>query len=158
MDGRSFLKLLFCIGVSQAAGLLGSVFTVTGTGSWYQDLDRPVAAPPNWVFGPVWTVLYTLMGIAVFLVWQRGLARPGVKAALAIFTLQLGLNALWSIVFFGLENIGGALIVILLLLGAIGLTMMLFWRVSRVAAVLLVPYLLWVLFATYLNYAFWVRN
>lgn len=158
MDGRTFGKLLACIGISQAAGLLGSVFTVTGSGSWYQQLQRPEVAPPNWVFGPVWTVLYTLMGIAAFLVWEKGLARPGVKVALAVFAVQLGLNALWSIVFFGTENIGGALIVILLLLGAIALTGMLFWRISRAAGILLVPYFFWVLFATYLNYAFWVRN
>jgi translocator protein len=158
MDGRTFGKLCLCIGVSQAAGLLGSVFTVTSVGTWYQQLDQPAVAPPGWVFGPVWTVLYTLMGIAAFLVWERGIKRPGVKAALAAFAVQLVLNALWSVVFFGAQDIGGALLVILALWGMIILTTMLFWRVSRTAGVLMLPYFAWVTFATYLNYVFWVRN
>lgn len=158
MTKSSLLKLALCIGGSQATGFIGSLFTVTGVNSWYRMLERPVLAPPNWVFGPVWTTLYTLMGISAFLVWEKGITRPGVKVALAVFVLQLGINALWSLLFFGLESIGLALIGIFVLLGMIVVTMLLFSRHSRLAAVLLIPYLLWVLFATYLTYSFWVLN
>lgn len=158
MTKSSLLKLALCIGGSQATGFIGSLFTVTGVNSWYRMLERPVLAPPNWVFGPVWTTLYTLMGISAFLVWEKRITRPGVKVALAVFVLQLGINALWSLLFFGLESIGLALIDIFVLLGMIVVTMLLFSRHSRLAAVLLIPYLLWVLFATYLTYSFWVLN
>lgn len=158
MSGPSFGKLFLSIGICQAAGLVGSVFTASSIDRWYRFLERPALAPPNWVFGPVWTLLYTFMGVAAFLVWERGFRRPGVRAALAVFAAQLALNALWSFLFFGLQDPEAALIGIALLWLAIVATIALFWRVSRVAGALLVPYLLWVSFAAYLNYAFWRLN
>lgn len=158
MNARTFGKLIAAIAASQAAGIIGSVFTMGSVDGWFRTLERPALAPPDWVFGPVWTTLYTLMGIAAFLVWNKGLARPGVKLALSVFVAQLVANSLWSILFFGAQNIGAALVCVLVLWALIVLTAVLFWRISKIAALLLVPYLLWVSFATYLNYAYWVLN
>lgn len=151
------LALLFIL-VCQLAGILGAATTVTGASSWFEALDKPFFNPPSWVFGPVWTVLYTLMGVAAFLVWRQGWARPEVKAALATFGVQLLLNAAWTPVFFGAHQIGLALLIIVLLWGAIALTMRRFFPLSRWAGWLLVPYLLWVTFATALNAAIWALN
>ena len=147
------LKLLTAIVISEAAGIIGSLFTASAIPGWYASLIKPQLAPPNWVFGPVWTTLYALMGIAAFLVWKRGLERREVKTALAIFVGQLALNTLWSIIFFGLKNPGAAFIEIILLWLAILATIIAFAKISKPAAWLLVPYLLWVSFAGYLNYA-----
>ena len=152
------LKLLTAIVISEAAGIIGSLFTASAIPGWYASLIKPQLAPPNWVFGPVWTTLYALMGIAAFLVWKRGLERREVKTALAIFVGQLALNTLWSIIFFGLKNPGAAFIEIILLWLAILATIIAFAKISKPAAWLLVPYLLWVSFAGYLNYAIWALN
>lgn len=159
MSGKNVVRLVVACGVSLAAGLIGS-FTTMGGGfdSWYSTIDKPSFTPPSWVFGPVWTILYLLMGVAAFLVWQKGVQLRLVRIALGWFLVQLVLNALWSPVFFGLHQIGWALVVIVLLWIAIVITIYHFSRVSQMGAVLLVPYLLWVSFATVLNGAIWRLN
>jgi len=152
--GQALLFILVC----QLAGILGAVFTVTGESAWYQNLDKPIFNPPSWVFAPVWTLLYTLMGIAVYLVWKRGWHRYVVKKALAYFAVQLVLNARWTPIFYGAHQVGLALIVIGLLWVAILATMLLFYQRSKLACWLLLPYLLWVTFATVLNASIWVLN
>ncbi|MDO8581755.1 MAG: TspO/MBR family protein [bacterium] len=151
-------KLIIAIVISELAGVIGAVFTTPSIPTWYAGLARPSFSPPNWIFGPVWTTLFALMGIAAFLVWRRGLGEPGVKRALIIFDVQLVFNLLWSIIFFGLHNPGGALIEIIILWLAILTTIIAFAKISRPAAWLLVPYILWVSFAGYLNYAIWMIN
>ncbi|MFH1145837.1 MAG: TspO/MBR family protein [bacterium] len=151
-------KLIIAIAVSELAGIIGSVFTAPSIGTWYAALIKPSNNPPSWLFGPVWTILYVLMGIAAFLIWKKGLDRKDVRIGLGIFIGQLVLNTLWSIIFFGLHSPGGALIEIVFLWLAILATIVAFYEISRPAAWLLVPYILWVSFAMYLNYAIWTLN
>ncbi len=163
MKFNNFFKLIIAIVVSEAAGIIGSVFTMPSIAGWYAGIVKPALNPPAWVFGPVWTTLYALMGIAAWLVWKQwDQGNPStklkVKIALAIFGLQLFLNAIWSIIFFGLQNPGWALIDIAALWLAIVWTMVVFYKISKPACYLLVPYLLWVSFASYLNYSIWMLN
>lgn len=158
MKINNWTKLLVTVIGSELAGIIGSVFTVSSIPTWYATLNRPPLSPPNWLFGPVWTTLYALMGIAAFLVWKKGLDRKDVKLALGIFLGQLVLNSLWSIIFFGLQNPGAALVEIIFLWLAIVATIMAFAKISKSAAWLLLPYLLWVSFAAYLNYSIWTLN
>ncbi|WP_411965098.1 TspO/MBR family protein [Haloferax sp. YSMS24] len=153
---RPAVELLAWVVLAQLAGAVGSVFTVTAIDSWYATLVRPEFAPPNWVFGPVWITLFTLMGVAAFLVSRSG--HPRSRRALAIFGGHLVVNVAWSFAFFGLQSPATGLVVIVVLLGAILATMREFALVDRRAAALLVPYLLWVSFATVLNYGFWSLN
>ena len=149
--------LIISIAIAQSAGIVGSVFTAPNIEGWYSTLAKPVWNPPGWVFGPVWILLYTLMGIAAFLVWrQRDV--PGSKLALSVYGVHLALNALWSIVFFGLKNPGLALAEILVLLAFILATTVLFRRINNWAGALLVPYIAWVTFATFLNFTIWQLN
>ena len=152
------MKLLIAVLLSQLAGIIGSFFTRDAISEWYVYLVRPSFAPPSWVFAPVWTTLYLLMGIASYLVWKKWGKVKGVGMALTLFGVQLVLNTLWSIIFFGLRAPGAAFIEILCLWIAIVATMVAFYRISTTAMWLLVPYLLWVSFAGYLNYAFWMLN
>ncbi len=162
--GNSFLKnkqavmLAASIAVALAAGLVGSFFTLPSIPVWYAQLVKPPITPASWLFGPVWTGLYILMAIAFFLVWRKDFAGAGRKTAVGIYALQLGLNVLWSIVFFGLHSTLGGLVVIVLLWLSIAATMSVFWRTSKAAAWLLLPYLLWVTFASMLNHLIWVLN
>jgi benzodiazapine receptor len=158
MTTRTFLKLAVAIVGTQLAGIIGSLFTFSAIPTWYATLTKPALNPPSWVFGPVWTTLYLLMGVSAFLVWQKGWARKDVKIALSVYVLQLVLNALWSIVFFGMQNPGLALVNIVLLFASIVWTMVLFFKISRPAMYLLIPYILWVSFASYLNYAIYALN
>lgn len=158
MKPYNSFKLLIAIGISELAGIIGSVFTVSAIPVWYGTLQKPALNPPAWIFGPVWTTLYLLMGIAAFLIWKKGLDRKDVKIALAIFISQLLLNALWSIMFFGLRNPGVALVEIVVLWAAIVYTILSFLKISRTAAYLLAPYIIWVSFAAYLNYSIWILN
>ncbi len=151
-------KLIIAIVVSNLAGIIGSFFTVPAIPGWYAGLEKPALNPPNWVFGPAWTTLYTLIGIAAFLVWKKGWQKKEVKKALAIFGLQLFLNATWSIVFFGWQSPAWALVNIILLSLAIIWTVAVFYRISKPAAYLLLPYLAWVSFAAYLNYSILILN
>ena len=152
------LKLVISILICQCAGIIGALFTRQSIPEWYSYIIKPPFNPPNWVFGPVWTVLYVLMGIAAYLVWRKGYNKSGVRAALGIFLIQLGLNSLWSIVFFGGRSIIGGMVVIVLLWLAILRTMQAFFAVSKPACYILIPYILWVSFALVLNLAFLILN
>lgn len=150
--------LLLAVFVCQAAGVVGSFFTVEAIPGWYADLAKPSFTPPSWIFAPVWIALYALMGIALHLVWQRGWDAPGVRPAVVLFGVQLVLNALWTPLFFGLHWLLVAFVEIVVLWILILATFLAFRRVSRVAALLLVPYGLWVAFAAALNHSFWLLN
>jgi len=152
------VKLVISVALPLAVGGLSGYATARGVSTWYPTLIKPSFNPPAWVFGPVWTLLYIMMGIAAFLVWRRGLDADGVKIALTVFAIQLALNGLWSILFFGLQAPGWALAEIILLWMAIGITTLLFWRVDHTAGLLLLPYWAWVSFATVLNASLWWLN
>jgi len=152
------IKLIVCLALTFSAAFIGSLFTREAVPDWYANLNKPSFSPPNWLFGPVWTILYLLMALSAFIVWQKGLANSAVRIALTIYLIQLILNALWSVIFFGLKMPWLSFIEILLLWTAIGLTILAFARVSITAAVLLVPYILWVSFAAVLNFAIWLLN
>ena len=158
MKFNNFFKLAIAIVVAGLAGAIGSVFTVSAIPNWYAGLVKPALNPPSWVFGPAWTTLYALIGIAAFLIWKSGWDKKEVKKALGVFGIQLVLNALWSIIFFGLHSPGWALVDIIALWFAIVWTMVVFYKISKPAAYLLVPYILWVSFASYLNYSIWMLN
>lgn len=155
---KNTLKLITTIFVSELAGVIGSIFTFSAIPNWYVTLNKPTINPPSWIFGPVWTTLYALMGIAAFLIWKKGWERVDVRKALAVFGLQLILNALWSIIFFGLQNPAWAFVNIVAMWLAIVWTMVLFYKISKLAMWLLLPYILWVSFAGYLNYSIWMLN
>jgi len=149
------LKLAAAIALCHLAGIIGSLFTVTSSGSWYETIIKPSFNPPGWVFGPVWLTLYTLMGISLYLVWRSG-NRDWI--VFGVFGLQLVLNALWSILFFGIQSPVYAFIEIIFLWAAIIASIVLFFRVSKTAAYLLIPYALWVSFAAFLNFTIWRLN
>jgi tryptophan-rich sensory protein len=151
-------KLIFSIFICLFAGFIGSYFTTPAIPTWFATLQKPSFAPPNWVFAPVWTSLYILMGISLFLVWQKGREDKTVKAAIYLFAGQLVLNALWSFVFFGLRSPLLGLIEIIILWIAILATIMSFMKISRTAAYLLIPYILWVSFAAFVNFSIWRVN
>jgi tryptophan-rich sensory protein len=146
--------LLAAVVVCQLAGIVPAFLTADEVAGWYTTVQQPAFTPPNWVFGPVWTTLYLLMGVALYLVWRDEKDR----LALAAFAVQLALNASWTLVFFGMQWPAGGLAVIVALLAAIVATIALFARVDRRAALLLVPYLAWVGFATALNFEIWRLN
>lgn len=154
-DAAALAGFVIC---AQAAGIVGSFFTISAINEWYAFLLKPDIAPPNWVFGPVWTTLFLLMGVAAYMVWRNSAATRDARVALSIFVVQLALNTLWSLIFFGQKNLGGALIEIIFLWIAIAATVWSFSRVSKMAALLLVPYIAWVSFAAYLNYLIWTLN
>lgn len=151
----NYPKLAASIIIPLAAGFIGSLFTTSSIPTWYSALNKPSFSPPNWIFFPVWTVLYILMGIALYVVWQKG---TNVKAAMSIFGTQLALNVLWPIIFFGMRSPFYALIEILVLWVSIALTIRAFWKISKTAGNLLIPYILWVSFAAFLNYSVWMLN
>ncbi len=158
MDLSSVIRLVVSILASFTAAGIGSLFTFKAIPTWYAGLKKPRYTPPNWAFGPVWTILYILMGISVFLVWQKGLATPGVMLAFTLFWVQLAFNALWSVTFFGRRYKGGGVIVIAILWLLILATMVASFRVSVWEGALLVPYIVWVSLASYLNVGIWVLN
>lgn len=143
--------------IAQSAGFLGAVFTFDAIPTWYSTLAKPFFSPPNWIFGPVWTLLYALMGIAAYLVWLQRKSPEG-KRALWFYGVQLFANALWSVLFFGVRSPMFAFIEILVLLCLIIVTTVLFWRKNIWSGVLMVPYILWVSFATVLNATIWFLN
>ena len=148
------LGLVVALAVTFSAAYVGSRFPVD---DWYAALSKPTWNPPNWLFGPVWGILYLLMAIAAWLVWRKS-GFAGAAIPLGIFVLQLGLNAAWSWLFFGRHELGLALIEILVLWGAILGTIIGFWRLNPISGILLVPYLLWVTFAAVLNFTIWRLN
>ena len=155
---KNALGIIAAILICQLAGVIGSVFTASSVTTWYTTLAKPAFNPPSWVFGPVWTELYTMMGVAAWLVWQKGPGNPVVRTALVVFGCQLVLNAVWSMVFFGLRSPGAAFVEIIILWAAILLSVILFFRVSSAAGILLLPYIAWVSFAAVLNFAIWRLN
>ena len=158
MKINDFYKLAVAVIVSELAGVVGSIVTIPVIPGWYAALAKPALDPPGWVFGPVWTLLYALMGLAAFWVWKKGWHKKEVKVALSLFIFQLLLNVLWSLVFFGLHSPLWAFVNIVLMWLAIVATMIAFWKISRPAFYLLVPYILWVTFAAYLNLAIVMLN
>jgi len=153
---KSIPKLITSLIIPQLAGVIGSLFTIDSISSWYTTLAKPEFTPPNYVFGPVWITLYFLMGISLYLVWTNKTLKSSIP--LIIFAVQMFLNALWSIVFFGLESPMFGLLIIVTLWGMIALTIFLFWKISKPAAYMLLPYITWVSIATYLNYGIWILN
>ena len=158
MKPNETLKVVVSLAVPLLAGLAGSLATRQAIPTWYAGLAKPSFSPPNWLFGPAWTVLYILMGLAAYLVWRRGLAAAGVKPALAVFLVQLALNLAWSFLFFGLRSPLAGLVEIAVLWCAIAISIVLFFRVSTAAGILMLPYIGWVSFASVLNAAIWSLN
>lgn len=151
-------KLAISVIVCLAPGLVGSVITAKAIPTWYAFLSKPAFTPPNWLFAPVWTALYVMMGVALFLIWRKGLDYPGAKTAIVLFFVQLILNGLWTPVFFGLRSPLGGLAVILVLWVAILVTFIKFFPISRTAAGLLIPYEIWVTYASALNFGVYLLN
>lgn len=154
----NYLKLIICLLASFAAAAIGGYATALSLNDWYMTLNKPSFNPPNWLFGPVWSVLYTLMGVAAYLVWKEGDNKFGVKVAMGLFFAQLVLNALWSWAFFAWQSLGWASIEISVLWVVILLCIINFNRVRRLSAYLMIPYLLWVSFATLLTISIWWLN
>jgi len=157
MKPTDILRLVASVILCQIAGFLGSLFTTPAIPTWYATLRKPFFTPPNWIFSPVWISLFILMGISLFFVWRRQ-GHPQFKKALIFFFVQLILNVLWSLAFFGLRLPLLGFMDIILLWIAILLTIQNFLKVSKFAGVLLLPYLLWVSFATLLNFSLWIQN
>lgn len=162
-ERRPWLALALAILAVEVVGASGAIFTASGLASWYPSLVQPDLAPPNWVFGPVWTTLFALMGVATWLVWRRAgdeseRVRRGARFAVGVFAAHMVVNVAWSGVYFGLQSLFWGLVVIAVLWLVIVASMAAYWRVDRRAALLLIPYLVWVSFASYLNYAFWALN
>lgn len=153
-----WVKIAICILICQAVGFVSSFATASSIDGWFLTLEKPSFNPPNWLFAPVWILLYTLMGAAAGIVWHKGIEFSQVKLALGVFFFQVFLNGLWSVLFFGLQNPAIALIEILLLWLVIGVNIYLFSRISIRSAGLMVPYLLWVTFAAILNGSIWYLN
>jgi benzodiazapine receptor len=152
------LILFSSIIICQLAGIIGSIFTTPAIPTWYANINKPTFRPPNWVFAPVWTTLFLLMGIALFLVLRKGLNKKDIKIAISVFAFQLVLNTLWSFLFFSLKSPFAAFVEIIFLWIAILASIILFFRISRPAGALLIPYILWVSFASILNFSIWRLN
>jgi benzodiazapine receptor len=156
---QSILRLIFCLAVTFTAAGIGSLgMAGDDTWQWYERLNKPFFQPPDWLFGPVWTVLYILMAVAVFLVWQKGFDKKAVRVAMSFFAIQLALNAFWTIIFFGLGSILEALVEIVVLWAAIVVTTIQFKKASTAASILMLPYLVWVSFAVLLNAFLYILN
>lgn len=155
---HNWVKLLISLIVPQLVAASGAYFTVAGVGSWYQQIRRPLWNPPNWVFGPVWTILYLMMGVSFYLVWKSSATAKVKRAATIFWILQLILNFLWFFLFFGQHEIAWAAVEIFVLWLAVIATIFSFSRVSKTAAWLLVPYLSWVSFAALLAFTIWRLN
>lgn len=151
-------RLLLSILVVFFSGALGSAATLPEITTWYAALAKPEWTPPNWLFGPVWSTLYVLIGFSLFLVWREGFERKDVKFAILIFAIQLILNIGWSLVFFGLNSLLGGFVIILILWLAILANIIAFYMISKPAGIILIPYLVWVSIASYLNYSVLILN
>jgi tryptophan-rich sensory protein len=151
-------KIIILIAVCLGIGYASSIVTQTGIETWYPTIEKPSFNPPNWLFGPVWTVLYICIAVAGGIIWDKIDTHPLAKKALLFFAIQLLLNSLWSFLFFGLKNPLIALIEIILLLLIIYETYLLFSKINKVAGYLFIPYLLWVSFAMFLNGSIWWLN
>lgn len=156
-DRRKWIALIGFALVTDGAGALGALTTTSNLASWYGRLNKPAGTPPPWLFGPVWTMFYVLIAISAWMVYVRR-SRDGRARAMALFWVQLVLDAAWTPIFFGMRQLGPALAVILLLDLAVTTWITATARVSRTAAALLTPYLVWILYATCLNYGIWSLN
>lgn len=158
----NWVRLIISLVICQMAGFIGSFFTSESVSGWYSALEKPWFNPPSWIFGPVWTTLFVLMGISLYLVWNSKssskLNYPSKGIVLLIFSIHLVLNILWSFLFFGLQNPGLAFIEILILEFSIIVTGILFYRISKIAGYLFLPYFIWVSFALILNLYIWILN
>jgi tryptophan-rich sensory protein len=154
----TLLRMLASVLVCQLAGFVGSLFTTPNIPLWYATIQKPSFTPPDSVFGPVWITLYLLMGIAAFLVWNKGIRSEGVDIALGIFIVQLLFNVLWSIAFFGFHSPLLGLVVIVILWVTILLSIIKFWKITLIAGILMIPYILWVSFAAVLNFSIFMLN
>lgn len=155
---KNWQKLVISVVGCELVGLSGTPFTISAIPTWYAGLAKPFFAPPNWLFGPVWTLLYFLMGVSVFLIWKQGEKNKKVQAALTFFLIQLALNFLWTILFFGLKSPLLGLIETAAMWVAIVATIRAFYPLSKLASYLLIPYLMWVSFASLLNAAIVILN
>lgn len=153
-----FTKLFLFVLASEAVGNIGTIFAIGAIPTWYSTLIKPSFNPPNWLFGPVWITLFGLMGVSAFLVYDKGTSNGSVRIALYTFCLQFALNVLWDGLFFGLHSISYALIDIIVLWISIAVCIFLFYRVSRITGLLLLPYILWVTIAALLNYFIYILN
>ena len=150
-------KLIICIILCELFGSIGSIFTMPAIGSWYATLVKPEWTPPNWLFGPVWITLFALMGIALYIVWQKS-SKKNQKTAISVFGIQFGLNIVWSLLFFGLKNPLAGFVEIIMLWIAILINIIVFYRIDKRAGYVLIPYLVWVTIASVLNYSVWMLN
>lgn len=155
---KSPLKLFLALLLPFLARALGSMVTEPSIPSWYENLNKPAINPPNWLFAPVWTALYISMGVAFYLIWTSASKKPEKKIAIYLFLAQLVVNSLWSVFFFGWLNVWLGLLIIIALWCLILAVTLLFFRIKKTAAYLMIPYLAWVSFATYLNFAIWQLN
>jgi len=153
----SLFKLIGFVLLCQLAGILGSIFTVSAIPTWYVFLQKPTLTPPSWVFGPVWTTLYTFMGIALYWIYLKG-NTDKIKNAIRLFMVHLAANAIWSIIFFGYKNLLAALIVLIGLDVMVFVIIYKFYKLDKRAGVILIPYLAWCLFASYLNLSIFLLN
>lgn len=158
MKVPSIILLTICIIIPLFVGAIGSFFTLPSIASWYVTLHKPFFTPPNWIFGPVWTILYVMMGISLWLIIKNGSNGTMIRQGIMFFTAQLGVNLCWSLVFFGLQSPVGGFGIICLLIVLIGGTIKYFMKISKPAAYLLIPYLCWTCFATILNGAVIILN
>jgi len=154
----NYKRFIISLILPQLAWVIGSFFTISAIPVWYAVLNKPDFNPPNNLFAPMWLTLYLLMGVSAYLIWQKSDTDASAKEALLIFYLHLIFNALWSVIFFGLRQIGVALVDITIVWLFVLLLIMIFYRINRFAAFLLLPYLLWVSFAGILNYYIWILN
>lgn len=157
-DTKEILRLIVSIVIVFLAGTVGTLYTLKEITTWYVTLVKPSWTPPNWAFGPIWTTLYVLIGISLYLVWKQGLDRIEVRIALLVFVVQLILNVVWSLVFFGTHNIFGGLVLVILLWISILANIIVFYHISKPGGLILIPYLIWVTIASYLNYSVFVLN
>lgn len=157
MSRTNIIKLIVSLFLPLCVGVVAGIFTSQAVPTWYATLNRPFFNPPNWVFGPVWTTLYILLGISFFLIWKEE-ATKARDLAIKVFLIQMLLNFAWSFIFFYFNLIGAALIEIILLLISIALMIYLFYKIKRFAAYLNIPYFLWVSFATILNAGYYFLN
>ncbi|MDO8341365.1 MAG: TspO/MBR family protein [Candidatus Woesebacteria bacterium] len=148
---KSISKLLISIIISQLAGLVGTFFTFSAIPTWYITLNKPIFNPPNYIFGPVWTILYTLIGISLYKIWIK-------KGSLKLFWVHLFLNTIWSPIFFGAKNLGVAFVVIILMWISLIFLIKNFYKIDKSASYLLIPYLLWISFASFLNFSILILN
>ena len=158
MEKNELFRLILSIIICQMAGVIGSIFTAGSVTSWYPTLVKPSFSPPGFYIGLIWIVLFTLMGISLFLIWRETPSNPAARNALYFFAAQLIVNVLWSVAFFGMRSPISGLVVIAFLWVLILITIIKFWPINRTAALLLIPYIVWVSIAAYLNFSLWRLN